>query len=140
MKMEKLTLRKVRKTRMTGNSSLAVNKKAWSEMDEAMRKSFRTSANAAVEAVLAMEPKLSENSGDELILEFQKDEAGMKGDVRDIVAKRPKIGWEVGFSIKHNHDAVKHRRLSYKLDFGEEWFQIPCSSKYWNVVDPIFTM
>ena len=109
-------------------------------MDEAMRKSFRTSANAAVEAVLAMEPKLSENSGDELILEFQKDEAGMKGDVRDIVAKRPKIGWEVGFSIKHNHDAVKHSRLSYKLDFGEEWFQIPCSSQYWNVVDPIFTM
>ena len=133
-------LRKVRKTRMTGNSSLAVNKKARSEMDEAMRKSFRTSANAAVEAVLAMEPKLSENSGDELILEFQKDEAGMKGDVRDIVAKRPKIGWEVGFSIKHNHDAVKHSRLSYKLDFGEEWFQIPCSSQYWNVVDPIFTM
>ena len=92
-------LRKVRKTRMTGNSSLAVNKKAWSEMDEAMRKSFRTSANAAVEAVLAMEPKLSENSGDELILEFQKDEAGMKGDVRDIVAKRPKI--RLGSRIQH---------------------------------------
>lgn len=133
-------LRKVRKTRMTGNSSLSVNKKAWSEMDEEMRKTFRTSANAAVEAILAMEPKLSENSGDELILEFQKDGAGMKGDVRDIVAKRPEIGWEVGFSIKHNHDAVKHSRLSYKLDFGEEWFQIPCSRQYWDAVDPVFTM
>ena len=87
---------------------------------------FSDFCECAVEAVLAMEPKLSENSGDELILEFQKDEAGMKGDVRDIVAKRPKISWEVGFSIKHNHDAVKHSRLSYKLDFGEEWFQIPC--------------
>ena len=84
--------------------------------------------------------KLSENSGDELILEFQKDEAGMKGDVRDIVAKRPKIGWEVGFSIKHNHDAVKHSRLSYKLDFGEEWFQIPCSSQYWKCGGSHFTM
>ena len=41
-------------------------------------------------------------------------------------------------SIKHNHDAVKHSRLSHKIDFGEEWFENPCSKNYWQKVTPIF--
>ena len=41
-------------------------------------------------------------------------------------------------SIKHNHEAVKHSRLSHGLDFGNEWFGIPCSKEYWNAVKPIF--
>ena len=57
---------------------------------------------------------------------------------RDIVIKRKDIEWEIGLSIKHNHDAVKHSRLSYKLDFGNEWFDMPCSDEYWNAVEPIF--
>lgn len=36
----------------------------------------------------------------------------LTGDVRDIVIKRKDIEWEVGLSIKHNHDAVKHSRLA----------------------------
>ncbi len=71
-------------------------------------------------------------------MEFQKDDAGTKGDVRDIVIKRGDIHWEVGLSIKHNHEAVKHSRLSHKLDFGSEWFDIPCSEQYWDEVSPIF--
>ena len=63
-------------------------------------------------------------------LEFQKDGQGVKCDVRDIVVKRKDIEWEVGLSIKHNHDAVKHSRLSHKLDFGKEWFEMPCSDEY----------
>jgi hypothetical protein len=70
---------------------------------------------------------------------LQKDDAGTKGDVRDIVIKRDSIGWEVGLSIKHNHEAVKHSRLSHSLDFGQEWFAVPCSQNYWDDVNPIFT-
>ena len=71
---------------------------------------------------------------------FQKDESGETGDVRDIVIRRDDIEWEVGLSIKHNHAAVKHSRLSHVLDFGNEWYGIPCSNKYWNDVKPIFDM
>ena len=81
---------------------------------------------------------MTENDGDELHLEFQKDDAGTKGDVRDIVIKRNSIAWEVGLSIKHNHEAVKHSRLSHALDFGKEWFNIPCSEAYWTAINPIF--
>lgn len=41
-------------------------------------------------------------------------------------------------SIKHNHFAVKHSRLSKNLDFAQKWFGLPCSNKYWENVKPIF--
>jgi len=134
------TLQKLRKIRIIKNSSLAANEKAWSMIDKDMQKTFMVSANAAIDTVLELEPRLAENDGEELTLEFQKDGAGVEGDVRDIVIKRQNIQWEIGLSIKHNHDAVKHSRLSHKLDFGKEWFGIPCSDKYWKSVDPIFNM
>lgn len=130
----------MRKTKIVDNSSLHANEKAWMLMDEEMQQTFMISAEAAINEVLEMEPRLSENDNDELTLEFQKDGAGVKGDVRDIVIRRDDIEWEIGLSIKHNHDAVKHSRLSHKLDFGKEWFDIPCSNEYWGVVNPIFDM
>lgn len=105
-----------------------------------MRETFFVSAGAAIEAILELEPKLCENDGEELTLEFQKDGEGIRGDVRDIVIKRSNIDWEIGLSIKHNHDAIKHSRLSYMLDFGKEWFESPCSDSYWEAVEPIFTL
>lgn len=128
----------LRRTRIVENSSLAANEKAWDLMDEDMQETFKISAKAAVDTILDLEPKMTEDGGDELTLEFQKDGQGIEGDVRDIVIKRKSIGWEVGLSIKHNHDAVKHSRLSRKLDFGDEWFDMPCSDEYWNAVKPIF--
>lgn len=133
-------LHKLRKTRIVENSSLIANKRAWSIMNEEMQETFMISANAAIDTVLEMEPRLIENDGDELTLEFQKDGAGIKGDVRDIIIKRQDIQWEIGLSIKHNHDAVKHSRLSHKLDFGKEWFGVSCSRKYWDAVTPVFDM
>lgn len=133
-------LAKFRKTRIIKNSSLAANEKAWSRMDADMQDTFMISAGAAIDTVLELEPRMLEIDNDELTLEFQKDGQGVKGDVRDIVIKRSDIEWEVGLSIKHNHDAVKHSRLSYKLDFANEWFNMPCSDEYWNAVEPIFEM
>ena len=95
---------------------------------------------AAINTILELEPKMGEIDNDELTLEFQKDGQGVKGDVRDIVVKRKDIEWEVRLSIKHNHDAVKHSRLSHKLDFGKEWFEMPCSDEYWSAVEPIFDL
>lgn len=131
-------LGKIQNTRIINNSSLEANKNAWLKISDELRNLFEISANAAVNTILEAEPLMSENDGDELLLEFQQDGEGIKGDVRDIVIKRNNIQWEVGLSIKHNHEAVKHSRLSHGLDFGREWFNIPCSADYWNLVKPIF--
>lgn len=60
------------------------------------------------------------------------------GDVRDVLCIRTQNKWEVGFSCKHNHHAVKHSRLSGRIDFGKEWFGIPCSYTYFLEAGSIF--
>lgn len=134
------TLDPIRKTAIVCNSSLDANEKAWNAVSQEKRDLFTISANAAVNAILELEPLMEESSADTLLLEFQKDEAGEVGDVRDIVISRDDIEWEIGLSIKHNHTAVKHSRLSHVLDFGNEWYGIPCSNQYWNDIKPIFNM
>ena len=134
------TLDPIRKTGIVCNSSYDANLRAWNAMSIDKQDLFMISANAAVDAVLELEPRMEEDNGDLLLLEFQKDEAGETGDVRDVVIRRDDINWEVGLSIKHNHSAVKHSRLSHVLDFGNEWYGIPCSKQYWTDIDPIFSM
>lgn len=131
-------LSKTRKTVIVSNSSLEANKRAWNVMPEDMKELFIISAEAAVKTIIELEPRMAENDSGVLKLESQKDNAGVTGDVRDIVIKRDDIDWEIGLSIKHNHEAVKHSRLSHKLDFGSEWFGIPCSQNYWDSVNTIF--
>lgn len=134
------TLSTVRNTQIVHNSSLNANKRAWETLNDDRKKLFLVSANAAIGTLLELEPRMEENSSDVLSLQFQKDDAGESGDVRDIVINRNNIKWEIGLSIKHNHMAVKHSRLSHVLDFGHEWYNIPCSNQYWNDVKPIFDM
>jgi len=67
---------------------------------------------------------------------MQSDQLGAQGDVRDIVINTPK--GEVGISAKHRHDALKHSRLSDRIDFGNIWYDQPCSMKYWSAVNPVF--
>lgn len=130
-------LHKIRNTRIVNNSSLDANKRAWMVMSKEMQELLEMSANSAVNTILELEPLMSEDDG-ELLLEFQQDGAGIGGDVRDIIIRRNNIRWEIGLSIKHNHEAIKHSRLSHRLDFGNKWFGIPCSNEYWDAIKPIF--
>ncbi len=131
-------LAKSRKTKIAQNSSLLANERAWNTMDGPMQSLLILSANSAVDTIIELEPLMTEPSDDTLLLEFQKDEEGAEGDVRDIVIKRDNISWEVGLSIKHNHEAIGHNRLSKNLDFGAKWYGIPCSKAYWSAIEPIF--
>ena len=131
----------IRPAKIEKNSSWRANKAAWASVPSEMQKLLTTSAAATIEAIIELEPKIAEvdiPENDELTLVFQSDDAGVKGDVRDILLKRESENWEIGLSIKHNHNAIKHSRLSYKLDFGKEWFGVPCSDDYWDAVKPIF--
>ena len=130
----------IRETYIVNNSSLQANERAWNSITLDKQHIFMVSANAAVDAILELEPRMEENDKDVLLLELQKDEIGERGDVRDILVRRNDIEWEIGLSIKHNHTAVKHSRLGHALDFGNEWYGVPCSNQYWNDIAPIFDM
>ena len=138
MQMLRLTLKESNPVQIVQNSSFLANKRAWDTLDEDLQQDLQRSAGAAVQALQQLEPMLSVGGDVPLTLEFQQDGMGIAGDVRDIVIRRGT--WEIGLSIKHNHEAVKHSRLSHKLDFGREWFQVPCSNEYWTEIAPVFEM
>ena len=116
---------------------LNMAKHAWGDIDRTMQAKLTRAAYSMTEQLLEYEPRLSEGS-DVVSLRLQDDDAGEAGDVRDIVISRSDINWEIGLSVKHNHFAVKHSRLSPTIDFGKKWYKLPCSAEYWRAVKPIF--
>lgn len=94
-------------------------------------------AEAAVRIIDRLEPKLSDPVS-EMEIGLQTDSAGIAGDVRDVLCLRGSE-WNIGLSCKHNHQAVKHSRLSDRIDFGKEWFEKPCSQDYFDKVKKVFT-
>ncbi len=105
-----------------------------------MQNTFEVSSDAAVSTILGCEPNILKNNSGTLELEMQPDTKGKQGDVRDIIISRKQIQWEIGLSIKHNHDAVKHSRLAKGLDFGNTWYGIGCSKQYWNDIKTVFSL
>ncbi len=131
-------IRKFRPVKIEQNSSFFAARRAWQTLSVSEKNTYEISASVAATAIFDMEPRMVEDGDDTLELFIQTDEHGEEGDVRDIIVLRRNIQWEIGLSLKHNHFAVKHSRLSYKLDFGKSWYEIPCSEHYWNEVKPIF--
>ena len=129
---------KIREVWIEENSSFLASKKAWETLSEEEKEIYKLSALTGVNTILDLEPLILEKNNDTLNLKIQVDDNGKKGDVRDIIIMRENVNWEIGLSLKHNHFAVKHSRLSKKLDFGEKWYNIPCSEEYWKRVKPIF--
>ncbi|MBE7023893.1 MAG: HaeIII family restriction endonuclease [Ruminococcaceae bacterium] len=105
--------------------------------DEGVSENLIRAADAAARVIVRLEPQLEYGNG-KLSLAIQTDAQGIAGDVRDVVCIRRENDWEIGISCKHNHHAVKHSRLSATIDFGKEWFDVPCSNVYFNKVVPIF--
>ena len=130
---------KIRKSIIEHSDGYDAAKKAWESISKSLQQTLTKSAIAAVDSIFKMEPLILEDGKDELTLKIQTDQEGVIGDVRDILIIRRNIKWEIGLSVKHNHLAVKHSRLSKKLDFGKSWYGINCSNEYWNKVTPIFS-
>jgi hypothetical protein len=102
---------------------------------------YNKAFKAAIKHIITLEPRL-ENPMDneEITILIQSDRKGMSGDIRDILVVRLKNGWEIGFSAKNENNAVKHSRLSDKIDFGKKWFGVGvnCSEEYLTTVGRIF--
>ena len=129
---------KVRSVKIETNSSYYAAERAWNTLSESEKTMYKLSSLTGVNTLFELEPLILDNGNDELELKIQSDEHGEKGDVRDVLIIRRGIEWEIGLSVKHNHFAVKHSRLSKKIDFGKKWYGIACSDQYWLDIKPIF--
>ncbi|HHV6870707.1 TPA: HaeIII family restriction endonuclease, partial [Haemophilus influenzae] len=119
------------------NSSYYVVEKSWNTLSDVEKEKYTKSAITGINLITSLEPIIEDGNG-VLNLKIQADNKGELGDVRDILIQRENINWEIGLSLKHNHFAVKHSRLSHKIDFSEKWFQLPSSQNYWDNIIPIF--
>lgn len=109
-------------------------------MTEQNRIELIRAANAMARVIIRLEPQLQYPQNNiPLFLSIQTDAQGISGDVRDVLCVRRQNQWQIGLSCKHNHHAVKHSRLSDTIDFGNEWFGIPCSKQYFQTIVPLFT-
>ena len=131
-------INKVRPASIIKNSSYVAAENAWNTLNPSEQSLYTLSAKSTIDTIFALEPNIIEEGSDMLNLYIQTDNHGEDADVRDIIIERKDIIWEIGLSIKHNHMAVKHSRIAKTLDFGAKWYDVPCSSTYWNEIKPIF--
>lgn len=129
---------RIRRSQIVFNSSYYAAENAWNTLSDEEKELYKMSASSTVETIFDLEPNIVEVDEEVLSLYIQSDKHGEEADVRDIIIERKNVCWEIGLSIKHNHMAVKHSRLSKRLDFGKRWYGIKCSERYWNAVKPIF--
>lgn len=128
----------IRPSQIIKNSSYWAAQRAWNTLNDTEKTLYSLSAKSTIDTIFAMEPNIIEVEDDILSLYIQNDQHGEEADVRDIILERKGIVWEIGLSIKHNHMAVKHSRISKTLDFGYKWYGVKCSQEYWEDVQPIF--
>ena len=129
----------VRPVEIVCDKSLCIAKERYSKISKNEQNEMSKSALAGLKAIIEMEPKIIEDGKDILEVSLQPDNvAKTTGDIRDILITRRSIKWEIGISVKHNHAALKHPRLSPELDFGNVWFKIPCSNLYFSEIEPVF--
>ncbi len=113
--------------------------RAYESLEKSLQERYLESAKQGVLLLLDCEPLLSEvigSSQNEITLLLQKDKLGEMGDIRDILIYFDRFC--IGLSIKHNHDAVKHSRLSKDLDFGKKWLGVGVSQNYKDTIKPLF--
>lgn len=117
----------------------------YNKVDEITKENLLKGAVAASKVIAKTEPKLINNEpGYEASMEIaiQADAIGRNGDVRDVIAVKRKIAeggfWEIGISCKHNHDAVKHPRVSPTIDFGAGWLGQPLEAGDFAELERIF--
>jgi len=135
-------LKTITSVSITKNESYKTAKGFFDSFNESEQDTFRITASASINFLIDIEPRLSNgiNKDDILVLELVSDKAGQTGDVRDVLMIRSLQKWEIGISAKNNHRAVKHSRLSNKINFGEKWLGISCSDNYFQEINPIFGM
>lgn len=115
---------------------LATARRCYAYLQALEKENYKRGAEAAIKIIDRLEPRLFSGQG-KLIVGLQPDSKGIAGDVRDVLCVRG-ADWQIGLSCKHNHEAVKHSRLSDSIDFGKDWFGKECSRQYFEEVRAVF--
>ena len=123
------------------SKALATAEKAYDTIEQEERINLDNAAETAVSLLVPLEPKLMYGSGT-LLLKIAADAAaiGVDGDVRDVLCVRSEEGadgWTIGMSCKHNHEALRHPRITEKKDFGADWIGIHCSRVFMEEITPV---
>lgn len=120
--------------------SIEASQRAWFAVSKEQQQRLVLASKAFIKCLFEAEPLIleCESESDVVELSINKDSDAENGDVRDIIIKRQEISWDIGLSMKHNHFAAKHSRLSAKIDFGNKWYGLPCCNTYWEQITPIF--
>lgn len=131
----------IRNIKIEQNESLCIARSRYeNDITSEEKSEMLLSAKAGIETIIEMEPKIIEDGKDTLTVCIQPDNiAEQISDIRDILIVRRNIKWEIGISVKHNHTALKHSRLSQNIDFGKKWFGVSCSQDYFDEIRPIFS-
>ena len=111
------------------NDPLQTAKNAYDALQDLVREKYDLAASTAVKLVFPLEPRILYGS-DTISLSLNSDAHGVAGDVRDLLCIRSTDQWEIGFSCKHNHEALKHPRITESCDFGSDWVGYRCSQEF----------
>lgn len=110
-------------------------------LTEMQRQERVEASNIAANFIIRNEPLLRPGAMSGIVL--QSDQAGIPGDVRDIVLKTIR-GVDIGISAKVRNTAIRNSRLSPRIDFAQRWFGSPCSARYldetasvWDYLQPL---
>ena len=133
-------VQKIQEIEFLKNSSYIIALDSYNIFSKNEQKEYDLAAESAVKHITYLEPRLNYPPpiDAKLIIKIQSDQSGIVRDVRDIVTISSESTWQIGFSAKNNHNAVKHSRLSDKIDFGKKWFDITCSKTYIKETERIF--
>ena len=123
------------------SKALTTAEKAYNIIEWEERVNLDNAAETAVSLLIPLEPKLMYGPGT-LLLEIAADAAaiGVDGDVRDVLCVRSEDGpdgWTIGMSCKHNHEALRHPRVTERKDFGADWIGIHCSREFMEEITPV---
>ena len=134
------TIKDKQHIQLNGNNSLKKAQKCFRLFNYQEQENYTQAATNIVNHIMILEPRLKDpiSKNEKMIIHIQEDQKGILGDVRDVMITSSTDNWHIGFSAKNNHSAVKHSRLSDKIDFGKQWLAIKCSKEYMDTVCIIF--
>ena len=114
------------------------------DVDHGMN-SYDRAARVAAAYLRMTEPIMKMPEGLHAVLAAMPDNAGVKGDVRDIritiyaSESKKEMLRELGISCKNNHEAVKHPRITEVPDFAKEWTkgEFSCSEEFLDKMEKV---
>ena len=130
-----LSLSKILSLPITENTYILVAKQCFNSSSVLEQQNIIKASNQAVTFLVIHDNRLTKNNCQ---ISLQSDQRGREGDVRDVIVHNNTLNQDVGISAKNRHWALKHSRLSARIDFGSEWFGIKCADSYFREISPIF--